>query len=70
MIRFLTRTEWEPARQAITTGHYLHRFPDPRSTPEVYEVSLPGIIGPVGYVSVGRPEAQRCRRSAPRPTTR
>jgi hypothetical protein len=59
-VLLLARKEWEPAKMAIIDGHYLGRWPDPRSCPECYVVMVPGIPFPVGYVTLGRPEAQRC----------
>jgi hypothetical protein len=64
MICFINRQDTglvEAARAAIVAGHYLRRFPDPRTSCETYAVKLADpAYGPLGYVTVGRPEAQRC----------
>ncbi len=49
---------WKMARRLIEQNHYLHRFPDPRTSVELYTVGI-GTVS-VGYLVFGRPEATRC----------
>lgn len=45
--------------RAITTNHYLHKMPDPRTSYEIYSIWIEGYRG--GYLVFGRPQATRCK---------
>lgn len=47
------------AYATVTTEHYLHRRPDPRTMPEGVEIGVHG-VGRIGLLLFGRPEATRC----------
>lgn len=49
---------WSVAKRLIEQNHYLHRFPDPRTSCELYTIGI-GTVN-VGYLVFGRPEATRC----------
>lgn len=48
------------AQWMVEQHHYLHRWPDPRTSVEVYAVERPWLGSTVGYLVFGRPEATRC----------
>lgn len=52
-------TDYQVAQWMILQHHYLHRWPDVRTSIEAYAVEAWG-GGVVGYLLFGRPEATRC----------
>lgn len=48
------------AQWNIRRYHYLHRWPDPRTSAETYAVNRSWMGDTVGYLVFGRPEATRC----------
>lgn len=61
-LRHLTRdtNEYRSAQWNITRHHYLRRWPDPRTSVEVYEINRAWLGGTIGYLVFGRGEATRC----------
>lgn len=53
-------TDHQAAQWLIRQYHYLHRWPDPRTSTEAYAVDRPWLNSTVGYLVFGRPEATRC----------
>lgn len=55
-----TAPVWQTAKAVIENCHYLHKFPDPRTSHETYSVMVDATLGEAGFLVFGRPEATRC----------
>lgn len=55
-----TAPEWQTAKAVIQNCHYLHKYPDPRTSHETYSIMVDATLGEAGFLVFGRPEATRC----------